>query len=51
MHKRFAGTNPNCAVRVAITQTTTLFALASTHPCQILLPIRMVETTVRMHEM
>jgi hypothetical protein len=51
MQNRFAGMNPNCAVRAAITQTTTLFAPATIHPCQNFLPIRMVERTVRRHEM
>ncbi len=50
MQNRFAGMNPNCAVRAAITQTITLFAPATIHPCQIFLPIRMVESTVRTHE-
>jgi len=51
MQNRFAGMNPNCAVRAAITHTTTLLAPATIHPCQTFLPIRRVETTVRMHEM
>ena len=51
MQKRFAGMNPNCAVREAMTQTTRLFAPAIIHPCQNFLPMRMVERTVRTHEM
>jgi len=51
MQKRFAGMNPNCAVRTAMTQTTKLFAPANTQPCQNFLPIRTVDRTVRKHEM
>ncbi len=51
MQKRFAGMNPNCEVREAMTQTTRLFAPAIIHPCQNFLPMRTVETTVRTHEM
>jgi hypothetical protein len=51
MQNRFAGMNPNCAVRAAITQTITLLAPAIIHPCQIFLPTRIVERTVRTHEM
>jgi hypothetical protein len=51
MQNRFAGMNPNWAVRAAITQTITLFAPATIHPSQNFLPIRIVEKTVRTHEM
>jgi hypothetical protein len=51
MQKRFAGMNPNCAVRTPITQTITLLAPATIHPCQNFLPMRMVESIVRTHEM
>ena len=50
MQKRFAGMKPNCAVRSAMTQTTTLFAPATIQPCQIFLPMRTVEKTVRIQE-
>lgn len=51
MQKRFAGTNPNCAVRRPITQTTTLFAPAISHPCQNFLPTKIADRIVSTHEM
>jgi len=51
MQKRFAGTNPNCAVCSPITQTITLFAPATSHPCQNFLPTKIADKTVSTHEM
>jgi hypothetical protein len=50
MQKMFAGTNPNCAVRIPITQTMALLAPANTQPCQSFLPSITVDMTVSTHE-
>lgn len=50
MQKRLAGTKPNCAVRTPITQITMLFTAAITQPCHNFFPTKMVETTVKTHE-
>jgi hypothetical protein len=51
MQKRLAGTNPNCAVRIPITQRITLLAAASAQPCHNRFPTITVETTLKTHEM
>lgn len=51
MQQRFAGTNPNCAVRTPITQIITLLTAARIQPCHNLFPIRIVEITVKTHDM
>jgi hypothetical protein len=48
--KRFAGTNPNCAVRTLITQIMRLLTEATIQPCHRRRPIISVEVTVRMQE-
>jgi len=50
MQKRFAGTKPNCAVRIPIKQIIALLAPAMIQPCHNFLPTRSVETTVSAHE-
>ena len=42
----FAGINPSCPVRIPITQTITLFTLATTSPVHRLRPTRTVDNTV-----
>jgi len=51
MQKRFAGTKPNCAVRMPIRQISKLFAPATIQPCQSLLPTSTVERIVNAQEM
>ena len=51
MQKRFADTNPNCAVRMPIRQMMTLFTPAITHPCHNFLPTSTVEKIVKIQEM
>jgi hypothetical protein len=50
MQNRFAGTKPNCAVRIPMTQIMTLLIAATNHPCQSFLPTRTVESTVNTQE-
>jgi hypothetical protein len=50
MQKRFAGTKPNWAVCIPMKQMMTLFAAATTHPCQSFFPTKTVEITVKTHE-
>jgi len=50
MQKTFAGIKPYCDVCNPITQTMRLLTLETTRPVQILLPTRIVATTVRKHE-
>ena len=47
----FAAINPVCAVFIPIRQMITLFAPATIQPCHNRRPTRMVDTTVRRHEM
>jgi hypothetical protein len=51
MQNRFAGTNPNCAVRIPMMQMMTLFAAAITHPCHNFFPTSTVERTVNAQDM
>jgi len=46
MQKRLAGRNPNCAVRIPMTQMMMLFAAAMNQPCQSFFPMRTVERMV-----
>jgi hypothetical protein len=50
MQKRFADTNPNCAVRIPIRQMMMLFNPAITQPCHNLLPTSTVEKMVNTQE-
>jgi hypothetical protein len=51
MQNRFAGTNPNCEVRIPIKQMMTLLTAAMTQPCHNFFPTSTVETTVNTHDM
>jgi hypothetical protein len=50
MQNKLAGTKPNCAVRIPMTQMITLFIAATTHPCHNFLPTSTVEITVKTHD-
>jgi hypothetical protein len=50
MQNKFAGTNPNWAVRIPITQMITLLTAATIQPCHNFLPTSTVEITVKMQE-
>jgi hypothetical protein len=50
MQNRFAGMNPSCPVRMPITQTITLFTLATTSPVHRFRPTKTVDNTVRQQD-
>jgi len=51
MQNTFAGIKPNCAVRIAMMHTITLFTQAMASPVHCFRPIKTVEITVRQQEM
>jgi hypothetical protein len=51
MQRRLAGTNPNWALRIPITQMMMLFAPAMTQPCHNFFPTKTVEIMVKMQDM
>lgn len=48
--KTLAGTKPHCPVRNPIMQMITLLAAATTHPCHIRRPTRIVDVMVSRQE-